>query len=95
MFMTNHTQMIFLFFMFSSAFLSFLLISKHLLSSLVCIEYMALIIFFLISITIFLTSNEMFNSFFFISIAVCEAALGLSITVLYARKKGDDLFKFY
>lgn len=56
---------------------------------------MTLIIFISITLSPLLLLTETFNVFFYISIAVCEAALGLSLVILYANKKGNDILKSF
>nr|ASN74414.1 NADH dehydrogenase subunit 4L [Armadillidium nasatum] len=79
-------------FMFLVAFLVFFLVFKHVLSSLISLEFLVLAMFMLLSLFPLSSSMEMYTSFFFISIVVCEAALGLSLVILWVRKKGNDLF---
>lgn len=39
--------------------------------------------------------NELFYSFIYIRVAVCEAAVGLRITIVYTNKKGNEIFKTF
>nr|AKG95399.1 NADH dehydrogenase subunit 4L [Trachelipus rathkii]ASN74426.1 NADH dehydrogenase subunit 4L [Trachelipus rathkii] len=79
--------------MFFLSMLTFVFVFKHLLSSLICLECMTLIIYLKISLISFSFPYETFYCFMYISIAVCEAALGLSIVILYTLKKGNEMIK--
>nr|ADO60524.1 NADH dehydrogenase subunit 4L [Lycus dentipes] len=81
------------FFMFVVGLVSFTYKCKHLLLMLMSLEFVVL--------SIYLTMFFMFNSFLFeyyfslvfISIMVCESALGLSILVVMVRSYGNDYFQ--
>nr|ADA69738.1 NADH dehydrogenase subunit 4L [Armadillidium vulgare] len=88
----NHSYIFMIYFMFVMAFTVFFLVFKHILSSLISLEFMALAMFSMFSLSPMLLKSEMYSSFLFISIVVCEAALGLSLIILWVRKKGNDLF---
>lgn len=75
--------------LFFAGLFRFLTNWNHILSTLVALEFIALALFFLLT-TLSLFSFEFFNTLFYLSIAVCEGALGLRILVLYRRKKGRD-----
>lgn len=70
----------------------FFLVFKHILSSLISLEFIALAIFSIFRLSPILLKSEIYSSFLFISIVVCEAALGLRLIILWVRKKGNDLF---
>lgn len=89
----NHLQLNFLTYIFVIACIAFILTFKHFLSTLICLEFMTLIIYISISFTPYFSCTEIYNAFFFLSIAVCEAALGLTLVVIYVRKKGNDILK--
>ncbi|RXG57363.1 hypothetical protein Avbf_05499, partial [Armadillidium vulgare] len=57
-------------------FTVFFLVFKHILSSLISLEFIALAIFSIFRLSPILLKSEMYSSFLFISIVVCEAALG-------------------
>nr|VFU78725.1 NADH dehydrogenase subunit 4l [Bragasellus molinai] len=61
----------------------------HVLSSLISLEYMAMIIFLTITLISPLVEFTLI-SMIFISISVCEGALGLSILINFARAQGSD-----
>nr|APU89565.1 NADH dehydrogenase subunit 4L [Armadillidium album] len=91
----NSIQMSVPMFMFFMALIVFFLVFKHVLSSLISLEFMALAMFSMLTFHSMFIGKEMFMSFFFVSITVCEAALGLSMVILLACKKGNDLFSNY
>nr|UGW52807.1 NADH dehydrogenase subunit 4L [Isocladus armatus] len=76
--------------MFLSGFVSFISNWNHLLSTLISLEFIALSLFF--GMTFFTSLNflENYCALFYLTLAVCEGALGLSILVLYSRSKGHD-----
>nr|VFU78708.1 NADH dehydrogenase subunit 4l [Proasellus hercegovinensis] len=75
--------------MFSIGALSFMLNKKHLLAALISLEYMVLSLFMLVSL--FYPLSWMVNiSLAFLTISVCEGALGLSVLVLYTRSFGGE-----
>nr|YP_009540825.1 NADH dehydrogenase subunit 4L [Mongoloniscus sinensis]AYQ93276.1 NADH dehydrogenase subunit 4L [Mongoloniscus sinensis] len=82
-------------YMFILAFLAFTMEFKHLLSTLAYLEFIALIIFMMMASYTYSIYNELFYSFMYISVAVCEAAVGLSITIVYTNKKGNEMFKTF
>nr|QGT34620.1 NADH dehydrogenase subunit 4L [Metisotoma macnamarai] len=66
---------------------------KHLLSTLLSLEYIVLILYFMFFI--FLPDSSMFFPLLFITFSACEGALGLSILVVMARTHGGDYFKSF
>ncbi|RXG57367.1 NADH-ubiquinone oxidoreductase chain 1 [Armadillidium vulgare] len=59
-------------------FIVFFLVFKHILSSLISLEFIALAIFSIFRLSPILLKSEMYSSFLFISIVVCEAALAVT-----------------
>nr|ASY98167.1 NADH dehydrogenase subunit 4L [Deroplatys desiccata]AVE15452.1 NADH dehydrogenase subunit 4L [Deroplatys desiccata] len=68
---------------------------KHLLVTLLSLEYMVLIMFIILYSYVILMSGELYISMFFLSFAVCEGALGLSILVSMIRTHGNDYFNSF
>ncbi|RXG73097.1 hypothetical protein Avbf_01903, partial [Armadillidium vulgare] len=68
-------------------FIVFFLVFKHILSSLISLEFIALAIFSIFRLSPILLKSEMYSSFLFISIVVCEAALGLRLIILWTDIK--------
>nr|YP_009107278.1 NADH dehydrogenase subunit 4L [Petrolisthes haswelli]CEH11281.1 NADH dehydrogenase subunit 4L [Petrolisthes haswelli] len=72
---------------------SFVSVQKHLLNALLSLEFMMLGIFFILVLYSCGVSNELNYMFFFLSLAACEGALGLSLLVCIVRSHGNDYFK--
>lgn len=68
---------------------------KHLLSILLRLEYIVLVLFFLLFIYLNLINYEYFFSIIFLTFRVCEGALGLSILVSIIRTHGNDYFQSF
>nr|UBD09524.1 NADH dehydrogenase subunit 4L [Leptodius exaratus] len=84
--------------MFGSLFLvlcglwSFISYHKHLLNSLLSLEFMMLGVFWLLSSQMTGVGSESYFSLFFLTLAACEGALGLSLLVNMVRSHGNDRF---
>lgn len=65
---------------------------KHLLNTLLRLEYIMLSVFWLIVLTLSLVGQEIFFSLFFLTFAACEGALGLALLVSIVRSHGNDRF---
>nr|YP_010714124.1 NADH dehydrogenase subunit 4L [Menida metallica]QEL51214.1 NADH dehydrogenase subunit 4L [Menida violacea]WDD39687.1 NADH dehydrogenase subunit 4L [Menida metallica] len=63
---------------------------KHLLLSLLSLEYMVLCLFLILSLVLMTYGYEMYFSLMFLVFTVCEGALGLSILVTLVRSQGND-----
>nr|YP_010222598.1 NADH dehydrogenase subunit 4L [Neojurtina typica]UCC46061.1 NADH dehydrogenase subunit 4L [Neojurtina typica] len=63
---------------------------KHLLLSLLSLEFMVLSVFLSLIITMFCFGYELYFSLIFLVFTVCEGALGLSILVSLVRSQGND-----
>nr|BDL61410.1 NADH dehydrogenase subunit 4l [Deiratonotus japonicus] len=74
---------------------SFVSYHKHLLNSLLSLEFMMLGIFWLLSLQMSSVGSEVYLSLFFLTLVVCEGALGLSLLVLIVRSHGNDYFKSF
>nr|YP_009467392.1 NADH dehydrogenase subunit 4L [Varuna yui]YP_010137768.1 NADH dehydrogenase subunit 4L [Varuna litterata]AUR43976.1 NADH dehydrogenase subunit 4L [Varuna litterata]AVA07561.1 NADH dehydrogenase subunit 4L [Varuna yui] len=89
------------FMIFSSLFMifcglwSFISYNKHLLNSLLSLEFMMLGVFWLLSLQLSMIGSEIYFSLFFLTLAVCEGALGLSLLVFIVRSHGNDYFKSF
>lgn len=68
---------------------------KHLLSILLSLEYIVLILFFMLFIYLNIINYEIFFSIIFLTFRVCEGALGLSILVSIIRTHGNDYFQSF
>nr|VFU78641.1 NADH dehydrogenase subunit 4l [Proasellus ebrensis] len=72
--------------MFSVGALSFIFNSKNLLAALISLEYMVLMLFAFMSVSCEVVSF----SLVFLTISVCEGALGLSVLVIFTQTYGSD-----
>nr|ASY97915.1 NADH dehydrogenase subunit 4L [Pseudocreobotra wahlbergii] len=68
---------------------------KHLLMTLLSLEIIVLILFMMMYYYVGMMSGEMYVTMFFLSFAVCEGALGLSILVSMIRTHGNDFFNTF
>lgn len=73
--------------------ISFVSLQKHLLNALLRLEFIILGIFFILALYSSKVRNELNYIFFFLSLAACEGALGLSLLVSIVRRHGNDYFK--
>nr|YP_010466948.1 NADH dehydrogenase subunit 4L [Hemigrapsus sinensis]UVF28720.1 NADH dehydrogenase subunit 4L [Hemigrapsus sinensis] len=74
---------------------SFISYHKHLLNSLLSLEFMMLGVFWMLSLQLSMVGSEIYFSLFFLTLAVCEGTLGLSLLVLIVRSHGNDYFKSF
>nr|APX39685.1 NADH dehydrogenase subunit 4L [Aphthona euphorbiae] len=79
-----------LFSMFSLSVISFILNRKHLLLMLLSLEFIVLVLYFNMFIYLSMMNYEFFFSMIFLTMSVCEGALGLSILILMVRLYGND-----
>nr|APU89514.1 NADH dehydrogenase subunit 4L [Oniscus asellus] len=89
----SHPQVGIFIVMFMTALLAFILVSKHLMTTLIFLEFMTLSVYFLIVVISLMLYNEMFTALLYLAVAVCEGAMALTIVVLYVRKLGNELIK--
>nr|WAX39151.1 NADH dehydrogenase subunit 4L [Anaplecta sp. 3 ZQW-2020] len=84
-----------LFFIFFCALWCFSYNHKHLLVTLLSLEFIVLVVF--LSMCLFLVNfdYEFYFLFVFLTFSVCEGALGLAILVSMARCYGNDYFSSY
>nr|YP_009728655.1 NADH dehydrogenase subunit 4L [Macroxyela ferruginea]QHR79729.1 NADH dehydrogenase subunit 4L [Macroxyela ferruginea] len=68
---------------------------KHLLITLLSLEFIVLILFLFMFIYLNLLSYEIYFSMIFLTFSVCEGALGLSILVSLVRTHGNDYFSSF
>nr|WNV22576.1 NADH dehydrogenase subunit 4L [Psylliodes crambicola] len=79
-----------LIFMFMSGTISFILNRKHLLLMLLSLEFIVISLYMNIFLYLSLMNYEFFFSMIFLTISVCEGALGLSILIMMVRVHGND-----
>lgn len=77
-------------FMYISGLIVFSSKRKHLLLILLSLEFVILGLYFNIFLYLRIFNYEYFFSIIFLTIRVCEGALGLSILVLIIRTHGND-----
>nr|YP_010161647.1 NADH dehydrogenase subunit 4L [Flavoperla hatakeyamae]QRH19536.1 NADH dehydrogenase subunit 4L [Flavoperla hatakeyamae] len=68
---------------------------KHLLVTLLSLEFIVLSLFMFLILFLHLLELEMFFSMVFLTFSVCEGALGLSILVSMIRTHGNDYFQSF
>nr|YP_010173060.1 NADH dehydrogenase subunit 4L [Bironella derooki]QSH90938.1 NADH dehydrogenase subunit 4L [Bironella derooki] len=68
---------------------------KHLLSTLLSLEYMVLSLFIFLFFYLSFMNYELYFSMFFLTFCVCEGVLGLSILVSMIRTHGNDYFQSF
>lgn len=65
---------------------------KHLLNTLLRLEYIMLNIFWVICVHVSILGYESYFILFFLTLAACEGALGLALLVSIVRRHGNDCF---
>nr|YP_010350432.1 NADH dehydrogenase subunit 4L [Chagasia sp. 1 SJ-2020]UOK09913.1 NADH dehydrogenase subunit 4L [Chagasia sp. 1 SJ-2020] len=68
---------------------------KHLLSTLLSLEFMVLSLFIYLFMYLNMMNYETYFSMFFLTFCVCEGVLGLSILVAMIRTHGNDYFQSF
>jgi NADH-ubiquinone oxidoreductase chain 4L len=68
---------------------------KHLLSTLLSLEFIVLSLFFILVLYLNLFRFEVFFRILFLTFRVCEGALGVSILVSIIRTHGNDYFNSF
>nr|QZZ23941.1 NADH dehydrogenase subunit 4L [Notacanthurus sp. 'maculosus'] len=68
---------------------------KHLLATLLSLEFIVLSIYSLLFVYLISMGLEMYFTMVFLTFAVCEGALGLSILVSMIRTHGNDYFQSF
>nr|YP_010946579.1 NADH dehydrogenase subunit 4L [Margattea concava]WGO57297.1 NADH dehydrogenase subunit 4L [Margattea concava] len=86
---------VYMFFMFMCGIWIFCSNRKHLLLTLMSLEFIVLVLYFMIYLYLMEMDYELFFSMVFLTFSVCEGALGLSILVSMIRSYGNDYFSTY
>nr|AVN67609.1 NADH dehydrogenase subunit 4L [Asiablatta kyotensis] len=68
---------------------------KHLLVTLLSLEFIVLILYMILYNYLITFNYELFFSMIFLTFSVCEGALGLSILVSMIRSYGNDYFQTF
>nr|YP_009995489.1 NADH dehydrogenase subunit 4L [Ochthebius sculptoides]QNP09944.1 NADH dehydrogenase subunit 4L [Ochthebius sculptoides] len=87
--------MLFSIFMYLSGILVFCLKRKHLLLMLLSLEFIILSLYFMLFMSLSYYINEYYFSMVFMTMSVCEGALGLSLLVSLIRTHGNDYFQSF
>lgn len=65
---------------------------KHLLNTLLSLEYIMVNLFWLMVVLVRGVGGDVYFSLFFLTLAACEGALGLALLVAIVRRHGNDNF---
>nr|AXS65987.1 NADH dehydrogenase subunit 4L [Curculionoidea sp. 6 KM-2017]AXS65997.1 NADH dehydrogenase subunit 4L [Curculionoidea sp. 5 KM-2017] len=76
--------------LFFSGLFIYILKFNHFLLMLLSLEFIVLSLFLFLMFSVFCYSFEYFLCMFYLSMSVCESALGLSLLVLVVRSHGVD-----
>nr|YP_009995502.1 NADH dehydrogenase subunit 4L [Ochthebius uniformis]QNP09957.1 NADH dehydrogenase subunit 4L [Ochthebius uniformis] len=87
--------MLFSMIMYLSGIMMFCFKRKHLLLMLLSLEFIILSLYFLMFLSLSYYINEYYFSMVFMTMSVCEGALGLSILVSLIRTHGNDYFQSF
>nr|WCD24122.1 NADH dehydrogenase subunit 4L [Gryllotalpa orientalis] len=90
--MFNQFYIIVFYLMFFAGVWMFVSKRKHLLISLLSLEYMMLMLFMIIYLYLLFQGWELYFSMVFLTFSVCEGALGLAVLVSIIRTHGNDYF---
>nr|ALO70840.1 NADH deshydrogenase subunit 4L [Philonthus fimetarius] len=82
-------------FMYFMGLFSFCLKRKHFLLMLLSLEFIILSLYFSMMIYLSNFNYELYFSMIFLTMSVCEGALGLSLLVSMIRTHGNDYFQTF
>nr|AVN67599.1 NADH dehydrogenase subunit 4L [Anallacta methanoides] len=85
----------YLFMMFVSGIWVFSFNRKHLLVTLLSLEFIVLVLYLLLYFYLNLFNYELFFTMIFLTFSVCEGSLGLSILVSMIRSHGNDYIQMF
>nr|YP_009647939.1 NADH dehydrogenase subunit 4L [Isophya major]QBZ37740.1 NADH dehydrogenase subunit 4L [Isophya major] len=68
---------------------------KHLLAMLLSLEFIVLSLFLMLFLLLNLYQCDLYFTMIFLTVSVCEGALGLSILVSMIRTHGNDFFQTF
>nr|DAZ91272.1 TPA_asm: ND4L [Gammarus pulex] len=74
---------------------SFVFNHSHLLNSLLSLEFLVLMVYWLLSLNLVSTGVGAFYAIFYIVVSVCEGVLGLSLLISGVYSHGSDYLKSY
>nr|ARH54412.1 NADH dehydrogenase subunit 4L [Hippodamia undecimnotata] len=78
--------------MFLMGILGFTLNRKHLLTTLLSMEFVILVLFLFMYMCFLSFNYELYFVLIFFTMSVCESAMGLSLMVALIRSYGNDYF---
>nr|ARH54490.1 NADH dehydrogenase subunit 4L [Melolontha hippocastani] len=81
--------------MYFSGLFSFCINRKHLLLMLLSLEFIILSLYFNLYLFLMYFNFEFYFGMVFLTMSVCEGALGLSILVALIRTHGNDYFQTF
>nr|YP_009442003.1 NADH dehydrogenase subunit 4L [Anisandrus dispar]AOY40224.1 NADH dehydrogenase subunit 4L [Anisandrus dispar] len=81
--------------LFFSGLVSYILSNKHFLLMLISLEAMVLSIYMLLFYYFAQFSSESFVNMIYLSLSVCEGALGLTLLVVLIRTHGTDMILMF
>nr|QXI88800.1 NADH dehydrogenase subunit 4L [Halpe nephele] len=84
-----------IFFMFVIGNMIFISKHKHLLIMLLSLEFIVLIIFFMMMLYLSFIEFDMYMLMVYLVFSVCEGALGISILVSMIRTHGNDYYQSF
>uniref|UniRef100_A0AB39U3L6 NADH-ubiquinone oxidoreductase chain 4L n=1 Tax=Anomala xantholoma TaxID=3240852 RepID=A0AB39U3L6_9SCAR len=87
--------MLFSIIMYFSGLISFCIKRKHLLLMLLSLEYVILGLYFNLYLFLMYFNYEFYFGMVFLTMSVCEGALGLSLLVSMMRTHGNDYFQTF
>nr|UFR83016.1 NADH dehydrogenase subunit 4L [Xylotrupes socrates tonkinensis] len=82
-------------FMYFMGLMSFCMKRKHLLLMLLSLEFVMLSLYFNLYLYLMYFNYEFYFSMIFVSMSVCEGALGLAILVSMVRTHNNDYFQTF
>nr|AXS65376.1 NADH dehydrogenase subunit 4L [Bostrichoidea sp. 9 KM-2017] len=82
-------------YIYGAGAVSFVMKRKHLLLLLLSLEFMIVALYFGLSFIFCFTVSEFFFLMIFLTMSVCESALGLSVLVSLIRVYGNDYFSTF
>nr|YP_009339302.1 NADH dehydrogenase subunit 4L [Gmelinoides fasciatus]APL97192.1 NADH dehydrogenase subunit 4L [Gmelinoides fasciatus] len=92
--MTSHLMIAVVFGLFAGLF-SFVMNYSHFLSSLLSLEFLALMVYWWLGLVLTGSGGDLFLNLFYLCVSVCEGSLGLSLLVKSVHSHGSDRMKSY
>nr|DAZ91233.1 TPA_asm: ND4L [Gammarus fossarum] len=78
-----------------SSIFSFILNYSHVLNSLLSLELLVLMVYWLLSLNLFNMGGDSFFMVFYVVMSVCEGVLGLSLLIMGVYSHGSDYMMSY